>query len=141
MSVFALPDLDDGELAPFWDGARAGALRIPRCLRCAAFVWYPQLRCRRCGSEELRWTAVSGRARLFTWVTVHRALVPAQRDHVPFVTALVEIEEDASVRLATRLDAPRGVPLRLGLPLEVFFEKVDDRLTVPRFRAAAGERP
>ena len=77
---------------------------------------------------------MSGRGRLFTWVTVHRAFLPGYEDRVPFVTALVELEEDARVRLATFLhDVPPG-GLRVGLPVEVTFERVDERLTLPVFR-------
>ena len=131
-----LPDPDDPELAPFWEGTRRGELRIPRCRTCGRFVWYPQPVCPGCAGVDFGWERVSGRARLFTWVTVRRAFLPAFDDVVPFLTALVALEEDPAVRLATRLDCPVGAPLRLNLPLEVAFERVDDRLTLPKFRLA-----
>jgi uncharacterized OB-fold protein len=50
---------------------------------------------------------VSGRATLFSWAVVQRAFLPAFVDMLPFVTALVALEEDPSVRLATYIvDAP-----------------------------------
>lgn len=82
------------------------------------------------------WTRVSGRGRLFTWVTVHRAFLPALAGRVPYVTALVELEEDPSLRLATWLDATPETRLRIGMPVEVSFHPVDDRITLPRFRPA-----
>src|SRR5439155_403202 len=75
--------------------------------------------------------------RLFTWVRVHRAFLPGYKDRVPFLTALVELEEDARLRLAAFLrDAPPG-GLRVGLAVEVTFERVDERLTLPIFRCRA----
>ena len=71
-------------------------------------------------------------ARLFTWVTVHRAFLPGYR--VPYVTALVELVEDTRVRLATYLrDVPAG-GLRTGMRVEVVFESVTEQLTLPVFR-------
>ncbi len=137
-------DVDDPELAPFFAGCRDGELRIPRCHACGAWNWYPPLFCKRCGAPGSRWTRVSGRARLFTWTIVHRAFLDDFKERVPYTTALVELEEDPSLRLAAQLiDVDRSA-LRLGLPLEVVFEKIDDRLTLPRFRRSSplpvGER-
>ena len=137
-------DVDDPELAPFFAGCRAGELRIPRCDACRAWNWYPPLFCKRCGAPGPRWTPVSGRATLFTWTIVHRAFLDDFKARVPYTTALVELEEDPSLRLAAGLvDVDRSA-LRLGLPLEVVFETIDDQLTLPRFRPSSplpvGER-
>jgi len=130
-----LPDEDDPELAPFWEGCRTGELRIPRCASCGKLVWYPQVSCPRCATSDMPWTRVSGRGRLFTWVRVHRAFLAGFEPRVPYLTALVELDEDPAVRLATWLETP-AVPLALGLPVEVFFERIDERLVLPRFRVA-----
>jgi len=131
-----LPDTEAPELAPFWEGCRTGELRIPRCEACGKLVWYPQLTCPRCGGERMPWTKVSGRGRLFTWVRVHRAFLPGFEKRVPYLTALVELEDDPAVRLATLLDAPDAAALCIGMPVEVAFERVNERLTLPRFRPA-----
>jgi len=127
-----LPDPAWSVARPFWDGCRAGELRIPRCERCGRWVWYPAPVCPDCDGERHVWTATAGRASLFTWVTVHRAFLPGYR--VPYVTALVALAEDPRVRLATCLrDIPaRG--LRAGMPVEVVFEPVSEHLTLPAFR-------
>ena len=127
-------DVDDPELAPFFAGCRAGELRIPRCESCGAWNWYPPLFCKACGAPAPRWTPVSGRAKLFTWTFVHRAFLDEFTARVPYLTALVELEEDPSLRLATLLVEVDRATLRLDLPLEVMFEKIDERLTLPRFR-------
>jgi uncharacterized OB-fold protein len=97
---FPLPDVDDPVTAPFFAGAARGELLIPRCASCAAFVWYPADACS-CGARSPEWTRVSGRGTLFSWALVHRAFLPAFADKVPFVTALVALEEDAGVRIPT----------------------------------------
>lgn len=129
-----LPDPEWPVARPFWEGAAAGELRIPRCAGCGRFVWYPAPACPACGGDDVRWTAVSGRGRLFTWVRVHHAFLPGYAPRVPFTTALVELVEDPRVRLATFLrDEPAG-GLRVGLPVAVGFERLSDRVVLPVFR-------
>jgi uncharacterized OB-fold protein len=129
-----LPPLDWEPARPFWEGCRAHELRIPRCEGCGRWVWYPAATCPGCGGDAHRWTRVSGRGRVFTWVRVHRAFLPGYAPRVPFVTALVELEEDARVRLATWLgDVPAAGP-RVGMAVAVDFERVDASLVLPVFR-------
>lgn len=128
-----LPDVEWEVARPFWDGCRAGELRIPRCI-CGVYVWYPQPRCPTCRSDQIRWTRVSGRATLFTWTTVYRSFVPGHVARLPYVTGLVELPEDPGLRLATFLVGVEGVKLALGLPLRVDFERIDDHVMLPVFR-------
>jgi uncharacterized OB-fold protein len=97
---FPLPDVEDPLTAPFFAAASRRELVISRCAACDAFVWYPTRSCLTCAGD-LTWTPVSGRGALFSWAVVRRAFLPAFADKVPFVTALVAIEEDPTVRLAT----------------------------------------
>jgi uncharacterized OB-fold protein len=97
---FPLPDVDDAITAPFYAGAAAGELRIPRCATCGEFVWYPEETCPADGGA-LEWVTVSGRATLFSWAVVQRAFLPAFADMTPFVTALVALDEDPRVRVPT----------------------------------------
>jgi len=135
-----LPDPDWPVARPFWEGCRAGELRIPRCRDCGRFVWYPAAACPGCGGPRHEWTRVGGRGRLFTWVKVHRAFLPGYEGRVPFVTALVELEEDARVRLATFLHGVPADGLRAGMPVEVTFEPVNERLVLPAFRCVPDGR-
>jgi uncharacterized OB-fold protein len=98
---FPLPDVEDEMVAPYFAAAARGELQIPRCDACGAFVWYPAANCSSCGGEAMTWTRVSGRGTLFSWAVVRRAFLPAFEDKVPFVTALVAIDEDPSVRIPT----------------------------------------
>jgi uncharacterized OB-fold protein len=138
---FPLPDVDDPVTAPFFAGAARGELVITRCDDCGDFVWYPQETCPRDGGR-LTWTPVSGRGTLFTWAVVRRAFLPAFDDRVPFVTALVALEEDPAVRLCTYIvgtapedlvpDAPVAATFR---PLE-FTTVPAKSVVVPMFALA-----
>jgi uncharacterized protein len=117
-----LPDLDWDVLRPHWDAARRQEFRMPRCTSCMTFNWYPKETCRACGASSFEWVLLQGRASLFTWVVVHRALHPSLAPLQPYVSAIVAIEEDPRVRYVTRiLDAPSDA-LRIGAGLQVCYE-------------------
>ena len=46
-----MPDL---ETQPFWDGAKAGKLLLPKCLDCGQYHFFPRALCPHCRSEN--WT-------------------------------------------------------------------------------------
>ncbi|MDQ6774488.1 MAG: Zn-ribbon domain-containing OB-fold protein [Candidatus Dormibacteraeota bacterium] len=110
--------LPDADTAPFWKAAAAGRLEIQRCLDCGLWVFYPRSVCPGCGGAALEWAATSGRATVYSYTVVHRA--PAEfRDEVPYVVALVDLEEGP--RLMTRLLGVEPGQARVGLPVEVEF--------------------
>src|SRR3954447_9146160 len=140
--AFPPPDVDDPLVAPFFAAAARGELAIPRCDVCAGYVWYPKESCPHCGGA-LTWTAVSGQGSLFTWTVVRRAFLPAFADRVPFVTALVALDDDPAVRLCTYLvDTDPDGPLEAGTPLRVTFRDLtfstvpDRSVRVPMFTVA-----
>ena len=137
-----LPDLEWDLIAPFWVAAARHELVLPRCSACARYVWYPADTCPRCDTPAPQWTPVSGRGTLFSWAVVERALYKPFRDRAPYVTGLVEIEEDPAVRLVTTLvDVPVD-RLEMGMPLvvtwgELHFEGDERRVPAPFFTTAA----
>jgi uncharacterized protein len=121
---FPLPDVDEPLTAPFFGGATQDELLIPRCESCGEYVWYPQAACPH-DRGALVWTPVSGRGTLFTWAVVQRAFLPAFEDRVPFVTALVALEEDPAVRLCTYVVDTPPEHLVADAPVEVTFRPLE----------------
>jgi uncharacterized protein len=117
---FPLPDVDDPIVAPFFAAAARGELRVTGCDDCDRLVWYPPESCPTCGAE-LTWRAVSGNASLFSWVVVRRPFLPAFAEMVPFVTALVALTEDPSVRLCTFVPDVNPATLYADQPMVVEF--------------------
>ena len=118
---FPLPDVTWEPTRPFWAAAARGVLMLPRCTTCSRLVWYPETPCRHCGGGELRWIEVSGRGRLFAWSVVRHAWIPQVADRLPFITGLVALEEDPSVRLVTHVVDCRPDSLRCDMPVSVVF--------------------
>lgn len=140
-STFPLPDVEDERTAGFFAGAAAGELRVPRCADCGRFVWYPADACPNCGGTDHAWVATSGRGTLFSWAIVRRAFLPAFEDLVPFVTAVVALDDDPSVRIVARLADvdPDADALTAGRAVHAVFRPLrfatvpDRAVTVPWF--------
>ena len=118
---FPLPDLSDERTAEYFAGAARGELVLPRCDSCNRFVWYPEEECPHCGAHSFTWTRVSGRGRVFTWTVVQRAFLPAFEEMVPFVTALVSLDEDPAVRIVSYIVDCDPNALAADLSVEAVF--------------------
>jgi uncharacterized OB-fold protein len=121
------------ETQHFWDGTKAGELRLQRCTECANAYFPPRPFCPACGSRDVAVFAASGRATLHSYVINHRA-APDSAFEAPYAIAIVELDEGP--RMMTNItDAPQTPEaLLLDMPLEVVFEPVTEEISVPLFR-------
>jgi hypothetical protein len=121
----------DSDSRPYWEGLAQGELRIQRCNSCSKAVFYPRALCPHCFADQLSWIVASGKGTIYSYTVAHQAFGPFA-DDVPFVVALIELEE--GVRMMSRvLDAPRE-RVTVGAVVKVTFEKVEEDLTLPYFR-------
>jgi uncharacterized OB-fold protein len=121
---FPLPDTDWEPTAEFWAGAARHEIRIPRCDQCGRGCWYPREKCRFCRGTSFTWTTMSGRGTLFSWVVVTHAFLPQFADLVPFVPALVALDDDPAVRIATRMVDCDVEALTFEMPVRVTFQPI-----------------
>ena len=116
----------------FWNRCQDGNLYFQRCGECGTFRHLPRYMCAKCGSPDFSWEQSSGKGTLFSWTVTHQALHPAFAADIPFVSAVVELEE--GVRMATRLiDCDRD-KLELDLPVTLDFELIGADFRLPVFR-------
>ncbi len=128
-----LPDVGDSEGAPFWEGTRRGEIRFPKCQDCNQFHWYPCTLCPFCHSPNLKWQALTSQARLFTWSYVNWNL-PAFGIRGPYIMVLVEFDEAPGLYLTSDLVECRPEDVTIGMPLDVVFQRVNDKITMPLFK-------
>ena len=124
---------------PFWDSVKAHALRIQRCGTCGRYVFYPRALCPACFGGTLEWSPVSGRGVVHAFTIVHRHPSPAFQPDIPYVVALVELEE--GVRMMSNLVGVPSDParIRIGMPVEVVYDDVTPEITLPKFRPVSRE--
>ncbi|MGJ3507894.1 Zn-ribbon domain-containing OB-fold protein [Enemella sp. A6] len=119
----------------FWDETRRGRLAVQQCTGCRRLRHYPQPLCPECRSAEFTWFPVTGRGRVHTWTTTHRAFTEADRGRVPYTVAVVELDEGP--RMVARI--PGEADITFGTPVEVCFETGDDDRRLPNFRITPDE--
>jgi uncharacterized protein len=134
---FDLP-APDPETQPFWDAARAGVLLIRRCRDCGRFHFYPRPFCPVCWSTNVEWVEASGRGTLYTWSVVRRNDLPPFDEGVPYVAAVVDLEEGP--RMMTNVVDCDFDALEIGMPLDVVFQPIAGNVTIPVFRPRLTER-
>jgi uncharacterized OB-fold protein len=128
---FDQPVVED-ESRAFWDGLRDGRLLIKHCTACGAFHYYPRPFCPTCWSDDVEWYEASGRATVYTYSTVYVNDLPPFGPQVPYVAAVVELEEGP--RMMTRLVDCTKDDITLGMPVEVTYTDLDDELKIAVFR-------
>ena len=123
------------ETQHYWEGTRAGELRLQTCEGCAHVYFPPRPFCPACGSRRVSVIAASGRATLHSYIIHHRD-VPGFK--APYAIAVVELEEGP--RMMTNIVECPQTPeaLQLDMPVEVVFERQNDTITLPLFRPAKG---
>src|SRR4051794_36930353 len=124
----------DPETQPYWDAARDGKLLIRRCNACKRAYFYPRDFCPHCWSEDVSWEEASGRATLYTWSVVRRNDLAPWPERVPYITAIVDLEEGP--RMMTNIEDCDFDTLAIGMPLVVGFREDTEEITAPIFRPA-----
>jgi uncharacterized OB-fold protein len=120
---------------PFWEATRHEQLMVQRCESCDRFVWYPRERCPGCLGETLAWTPVTGTGTVYTYNVMRKPGNPMMADEVPYVIALVDLDE--GVRVSTNIVgcAPEAVHCDQRVQVDWSVE-LDDGRRLPVFRPA-----
>ena len=125
----------DRDSLPFWEGVRAGELRLQRCDGCGRWRWPPREVCGSCHGFESSWVATSGRGRVVSWIRNHQIFLPAYRDEVPYSVIHVALDDQPDIALIGRLSG--DAEPSDGLPVRAVFEPVTDEVTLVHWEPVA----
>ena len=123
-----------GETKPFWDHCREEQLLVQKCDRCGEYQFYPRGICANCWSTDIQWVESSGKGTVWTFTVTHQNRSPGFAEEVPYVLALVELEE--GVRMFTNIIECDPQDVKIGMPVEVTFVQANDQITLPYFKPA-----
>ena len=129
----SLPRLDDLN-RHFWTGGAQGQLLVLHCQDCGHWLHPAGPVCPSCFSKILKPEAVSGKGTVFSFTINAKAWAPGME--VPYVIAVVALNEQPGLQLLTNLKGVAPEAVRIGMPVEVFFEQ-DEDVWMPMFRPAA----
>jgi uncharacterized protein len=117
----------------FWEGAAAGELRIQRCHGCGRLRHPPGPVCPHCHGTSHGYAVASGRGEVFSYVVHHHPPVAGRK--APFVVAVIELPE--GVRVVGNILGVPADQVRVGMPVEVMFERADAGLVLPQWKAVS----
>ena len=117
----------------FWTSGADGKLRFLRCTSFSYLIHPPAPICPKCHSRDAEPAVVSGRGTLHSFTVNHQ---PWDGAGDVYVIGLVEIEDQADVRLTTNIVGIEPDDVRIGMPVEVVFED-HDPVFIPVFQPAA----
>jgi len=118
----------------FWNGCRDHELRFQKCKECGHVRWPPSIICPKCYSSETELVLSRGKGRVYSFVVYHVAFHPAFRDEVPYVTAIVELQEGP--HLLTNIVGCKASEITCDMPVEVVWEDITEELSLPKFKPA-----
>jgi uncharacterized protein len=130
----------DPDLVEFWEGLKQHEFRLCRCRRCGSW-WFPYTVCNHHDDvpdfDEMDWVPSSGRGSIYAMLVAHQVWDEAFMDEVPYVLALIELEEGPMfpARLVCDPDA-----VRIGTPVEVaYVDSEEAGHTLPLFRPVTSQ--
>lgn len=118
---------------PFWDAAKQGKLVIQYCKDTGKPQFFPRPVSMANGKRNLEWREVSGRGKVYSYTNTFSAW-PGHEDRVPYLVALVELEE--GVRILANLFNVKAEDVKIDMPVKLYWEKLSDDINYPAFQPA-----
>ena len=119
------------ETAPFWAGVQERKLLMPRCDACGTVAFPPTVACKQCDAQAFTWSEMSGNGTVYSFVVYHRVYHPAFADKVPYVVAVVDLDEGPRI-----ISNVTGVPVDAvvcDMPVQVVYVEQRDGYLIPKF--------
>ncbi len=116
---------------PFWDACQQRRLLLQKCPRTGRFQFFPRPGSVFTGRRDAVWTEVSGNGVVYSWTLTNSAW-PGHEERVPYICALVELQE--GVRLLCNIYNCKPADMRIGLPVKLYWETLENGTLYPAFQ-------
>ncbi|WP_151447053.1 Zn-ribbon domain-containing OB-fold protein [Lacisediminimonas profundi] len=116
---------------PYWDAAAKNSLVIQHCPACGKNQFYPRGFCISCLSPDIEWKECSGKGKIYTFTVNHRAPNPYMEQKLPYVVAMIELDE--GTRMMTNIVDSPIAEVKIGKRVKVVFEKISETMSLPQF--------
>jgi uncharacterized protein len=113
--------IPDEDSLGFWQALSTGQLAVCRCQDCLRWLQPPLERCPACWGAT-KFEPVTGTGVLYSFIVVYQPAIPGYRDKLPYVVALVELDEQPGLRLPGRLLDVEPADAKIGQRVEASVE-------------------
>ncbi len=117
--------------APFWAATREQRLVLPWCVSCHRPHWFPREVCPHCWRPGIEWRPSDGLGTVYAASTMPKPAMPMLADRVPYVVALVELDD--GVRMMTNIVGMDPDSVTVGRAVQVGWEALSDGRHLPVF--------
>jgi uncharacterized protein len=114
----------------FWEGAKRGKLMLQFCTVAQRYQHYPRPISLYSGRHSIEWREASGFGTVYSW-TVTRSAWPGHEARVPYICAYIDLDEN--VRFLCNLVDCREDEVKIGMPVEVRWDRVSENIFYPDF--------
>jgi len=103
----------DVESVGFWEATARGEFALDRCRDCRRWQHPPVERCRQCGGPTA-FEPVAGTGTVFSYIVMRRASVGGFEEHLPYVVALIELDDQPGLRFNGRIVGLDPAQIEIG---------------------------
>lgn len=128
-----LPSLSP-ETEPFWKACDRGEFLLQRCRECGCVQYHYRAICANCWSAEVEDLPAAGTGTVWTFSVVLRGRGAGLEERIPFVVAVIALDEGVKV-LANVVECDPAA-VRIGAPVELAFALAPNGQAIPVFRLA-----
>lgn len=125
------------EAEAFRRAAKHGKLLYQFCPACHGRILFPRICCPHCLALDLEWRQAGGRGRIYSFTVIRQAARPCFAADVPYVYAIVELDEGP--RLLTNIVGIAPDAVTVDMPVRVVFEQPTPEIGIPKFAPALNE--
>ena len=120
---------------PFWEATKDKKFLVQRCGACDKPIFYPREVCPTClSSDSLEWRESTGKGTVYAVSVQHRPANPTMADRVPYVVALVELDD--GIRVMSNVIGCDPGDVAIGDAVRVTWEELSDGRNLPQFEPA-----
>lgn len=123
----------------YWRAARERRLVIRRCRSCGELHFMPRQLCPNCWSDELEWIDARGTGVVHSFTVIRRASAPAFASRVPYVVALIDLDEGP--RMMANVLGDDALSVAIGDRVALSFEDRGEGALIPQFQRVAHGDP
>jgi uncharacterized OB-fold protein len=134
--------LSDPDTREWWDATKQHKYLVRQCDRCG-HKWFPPNipACSKCMSMDIGWFETAGKGVIHSYVVVVQPIVGAFVETVPYVVAVIELDDckeaDGAVTRVAGVMTNEEAEVGIGLPVEVLYEETaDPKIVMPRWKVS-----
>ena len=117
---------------PFWEATKEQRFLVQWCGACNAAIFYPREVCPQClSSDSLEWRESTGKGTIYAASVQEKPANPTMADRVPYVVALVELED--GIRIMSNVINCPPYDATVGKSVQLTWEPLSDGRHLPQF--------